>query len=137
MRTDHSAGTVATAKYWTDLGSYHHGYMPFMVFLSLLLVTRIPWRQKLRPLLVGALLVHLYVACRILMALYHAHVTANVGGHRVQDGMNPTVVFLIDASRNLICEDHVTAFVIPTLIWAAVILLRAPAPQVSKSKSVK
>ncbi|MFH0946184.1 MAG: hypothetical protein V2A76_13370 [Planctomycetota bacterium] len=132
QRTDVAAGTVSTEKYWTDLGSYHHGYMPFAVFLSLLLVSRVPWKGRVRPFLVGALLVHVYVACRILMALYHAYVTADIGGHRVQDGMNPTIVFLIGAARNLICEDHVTAFVIPALVWAAVILLGSPDPRTGK-----
>jgi len=127
---DPQTGNLMTARYHADVGSYHHGYMPFMVFSSLLLVTRLPWRRKLRPFLWGALFVHLFVGLRVAMALYFAHATARVNGRSLQDLMNPTVVFVIEAGRNLICDDHLTAFVIPIVIWAALCLLRpAAAPE--------
>ena len=97
---DPKTGNPMTASYYAEVGSYHHGYMPFAVFLSLLLVTRVPWHRKLRPFLLGTLFVHVFVALRILMAIYFAHVTANVNGKSFADQMSPTMVFLIEANQN-------------------------------------
>lgn len=101
--------------------SIRQGYLPTALFLALVLATPLPWRRKWLGLLIGLLLVHLFIVLRVFFPVVEGFTRLLVGDKPVLD-LPPFWNACVRRGAHLISADLITAYLIPVLIWAALLL---------------
>jgi hypothetical protein len=113
---------VDTSRFWTTpISSRMQGYLPTAEVLALILATPIPWKRRLWALIGGVLIVHVFIAVRVLSAIAYSLNTAQLGTFSDLSPFWRDVVFKID---EILTTVPTTTFVVPVFVWILVTFRR-------------
>lgn len=90
------------------------GYLPAAVFIALCLATPAPWARKWRALVLGLIIIHAFVAIRIVITL--AHFFNFEGPWRVVH-LGPWATKVLGMAFEFGVISQVCTFLVPGLVW--------------------
>ena len=112
-----------STRFWTTpVSSRMQGYLPTAELLALILATPVPWRRRIRAMIAGILVVHVFIALRIYSAIAYSLNTAKLGYFSDFSPFGRDVVFKIDEILTTVPS---TTLVVPVFIWIIVTFRRA------------
>lgn len=90
------------------------GYLPAAVFIALHLATPVPWARKWRTFLLGLIVIHVFVALRITIALFHFF---NSEGPWRAVHLGPWATKALGTAFEFGVASPVCTFLVPGLVW--------------------
>jgi hypothetical protein len=99
------------------INSVREGYTPAALLTALALATRMSWRERLRKLGLGLLVIHAFVGLRILVALLYGFSRVGIGERRLLEVGSFGSTVLHRADQILTGDLHLT-FLVPLAVWA-------------------
>jgi hypothetical protein len=93
------------------------GYLPTALLVCLVLCSPIPWRRRLRSLLIGLLLVQVFVACRVAVLIAFA-LSKETPLQLYHPG--PLVLGVMRWLYDTLTKGNTLSFAAPLLFWVLV-----------------
>jgi hypothetical protein len=98
------------------------GFVPTCFVLALTLATPIPWKRRLRAVVIGGVLVQVYVGFRVWITLLGAFSGEN---DLSVFAFGPTTTEFLSFTFSLLVVSLAGCYVVPALIWAVVTFRRS------------
>ena len=99
------------------INSVREGWTPVALLTALVLATPVAWRERLRALGWGLLVVHAFVGARILVALLYGFSRLGIGDRHLLD-VGPFGSAVLHRADQILTGDLHLTFVAPLVIWA-------------------
>jgi hypothetical protein len=105
----------SSSRSWhAEYSSRAWGYLPTAAVIALIVATPIPWRRRIIALASGLLLIHVFIALRVAIAIAYGFSWGTDG----EVGILPRAV--IEVLLQTVSASPVTSFVAPILVWVLV-----------------
>lgn len=106
----HSMSDVAVAR----VSARHMGYVPVGTFLSSMIVTPLAWRRRLKGILWGLLVIHLFIALRIVVLL--VSLFSSEGPQQLFHPGRPGAASL-RLLTTILTESPTVTYAVPVFLW--------------------
>jgi hypothetical protein len=115
MRLEHLR--LRGAEGLTGVSVFFHGWHPTAVLLALFLgATTLPWPRRRPRLLVALLLLHGFLALRLVTGAYWTFARSTIDGHPVRE-FSPLIGKLLYWFWHFVWEEPFATYLVPLLIW--------------------
>ncbi len=100
------------------VNSHLQGYLPTIMFLALILSTPIGWKQKLKSMGIGILVIYLFLAVLLWIVIVAYTEVSGIGIYRFGDTMKGIINWVMQIA---LLNQIGISFIMPLIIWIVVV----------------